>query len=238
MISASRENPGVQKKIAIFDMDNTLLRKSFIYSAAEKFCFEKELLEIVTMQPNPFIRTRQIARLLKGKTINELLKLAEEIPVTDNTQKNIDILRANGFVVGIMSDSYNCITHYMKNRFSFDFSLGNELGFSKSIVTGEVRIHSFYLPHESSICHHEYCKTHALAHICKKFNVTVSESLVIGDGENDICMIQKSGIGISFCSSNNLVDEVADFVIKEPNFNLLTPIIKNGIGPLANLNLR
>ena len=237
MISASRKNSGNQKKIAIFDMDNTLLRRSFIYSAAEKFGFEKELFEIVATQPNPFARTRQIARLLKGKSTNELLKLAGEIPITDNTQKTIDTFKANSFLVGIMSDSYNCITHYMKNRFSFDFSLGNELGFSNNIATGEVKIHSFYLSHEESICDHEYCKTHALTHICKKFNVAVSDSLVIGDGENDICMIQKSGIGISFCSSNNLVDEVADFVIKEPNFNLLTPIIKNSIGPLANLNL-
>ena len=38
---------------------------------------------------------------------------------------------------------------------------------------------------------------------------------------NDICIIKKSGIGISFCSTNNLVDTVADFVIKEPDFKLL-----------------
>ncbi|MEK7226548.1 MAG: HAD hydrolase family protein, partial [Bacteroidota bacterium] len=62
--------------------------------------------------------------------------------------------------------------------------------------------------------------------ICKKFNVPVSDTLAIGDSENDICIIKKAGIGISFCSTNNLVDTVADFVIKEPDFNLLIPFIQ------------
>ncbi|MEQ1675780.1 MAG: HAD-IB family phosphatase [Chitinophagaceae bacterium] len=223
---AIRETSRNLKKVAIFDMDNTLLRRSFIYSAAEKFNFEKELLEIVTNQNNPFIRSKQIARLIKGKNISELLKLADEMIVTNNAQKAIDLLKKNGFIVGLVSDSYDCITNHMKNKFSFDFSLGNELEFSKSIATGEIKIPSFYLPHEGSICGHEYCKTHALTHLCKKFNVSVGDTLAIGDSENDVCIIKKSGIGISFCSTNSLVDTVADFVIKEPDFNLLSPIIQ------------
>ena len=95
-------------------MDNTLLRASFIHTAAEKFNFKKELIEIVTTQSNPFIRTKQIARLLKGKNISELLKVAEEIPVTANAQASIALLKENGFIVGIMSDSYDCITNHFK----------------------------------------------------------------------------------------------------------------------------
>lgn len=223
---AIRESSKALKKIAIFDMDNTLLRASFIHTAAEKFNFKKELIEVVTTQSNPFIRTKQIARLLKGINISELLKVADEIPATANTQAIITMLKENGFVVGIMSDSYDCITNHLKNRFSFDFSLANELEFSKSAATGEVKIPSFFLSHEGSICSHDYCKTHALTHICNHFNVPVSDTLVIGDGENDICMIKKSGIGVSFCSSNNMLDAVADYIIKEADFNLLLPIIQ------------
>ena len=60
----------------------------------------------------------------------------------------------------------------------------------------------------------------------KKFNASIADTLSVGDSENDICLIKKSGIGISFCSTNRLVDSVADFIIKEPDFNLLTPIIQ------------
>ncbi|MBK7883352.1 MAG: HAD-IB family phosphatase [Chitinophagaceae bacterium] len=223
---AIRESSKEIRKIAIFDMDNTLLRGSFIHAAAEKFNFKKAVTEIITTQPNPFIRTKQIARLLKGKSISEILKVAEGIGITDNTQKIIGLLKENGFIVGIISDSYDCITNHFKNRFLFDFSLANELEFSKSIATGEVKIPSFFLPHEGNICNHEYCKTHALSHICSSFNVPVSDTLAIGDGENDMCILKKSGIGVSFCSTSKSLDDIADFVIKEPDFNLLIPIIQ------------
>lgn len=223
---AIRESTKTLRKIAIFDMDNTLLRGSFIHTAAERFHFTKELIEIITSQTNPFIRTKQIARLLKGKSISELLKVADEIPVTENTHAIIAMLKENGFVVGIMSDSYDCITNHFKNRFSFDFSLANELEFSKSMATGEVKIPSFFLTHPNSICNHEYCKTNALLHICSQLNINLADTLVIGDGENDICMVKKSGIGISFCSTNNMLDAVADYSIKEPDFSVLIPLIQ------------
>ena len=222
---AIRESSRRLKKIAIFDMDNTLLRGSFIYTAAARFGFEKELLEIVTTHANPFIRTKQIARLLKGRNISELLKLAEEIPLTPHTEELLDCLKENGFITGIVSDSYDCITGHLKNRLGFDFSLGNELEFSKSVATGEVKIPSFFLPHAASICNHEYCKTHALVHVCQKSGVPVADTLSIGDSENDICLLKKSGIGISFCSTNKIVDTVADLVIKEPDFKWLEPVI-------------
>lgn len=221
---AIRESSRQLKKVAIFDMDNTLLRASFIHTAAEKYGFKKELLEIVTTQSNPFIRTKQIARLLKGRNISELLKLADEIEVTRGAAEVIELLRLNGFIVGLVSDSYDCITNHFKNRLGFDFSLGNELEFSKSIATGEVKIPSFFLLQEKSMCNHEYCKSHALAQVCSNFGVPVSDSLVIGDSENDICIIKKAGIGISFCSTNPLLDSIADYVIKEPDFNLLAPV--------------
>lgn len=223
---AIHESARKLKKIAIFDMDNTFLRASYIHSAAETFGFKKEVLDIITSQLNPFIRTKQIARLLKGKNISELLKLAEEIPVTPAARETIGLLKENGFIVGLISDSYDCITNHFKNLYSFDFSLANELEFSRSIATGEVKIPSFFLSSDNSLCNHEYCKTHALTHMCNKFDVPVSDTLAVGDSENDICLIKKSGIGISFCSSNRLLDAVADFIIKEPDFNLLIPIIQ------------
>lgn len=223
---AIRETSRKLRKVAIFDMDNTLLRASFIHTAANQFGFKKELLDIQTTQSNPFIRTKLIARLLKGRDFSELIKLADSIPVTAYTQAIIKTLKENGFVVGLVSDSYDCITNHFKNKFGFDFSLGNELEFSKSVATGEVKIPSFYLAHEHSACTHEYCKTHALAHICKRFDVPLSDTLAIGDSENDICIIKKSGIGVAFCSGNNLLNAVADYVIAEPDFELLLPIIE------------
>lgn len=218
---AFTENPRSLRKIALFDLDDNLLSGSFIQTAAEKFNAEKTLAEILRTQSNPFIRTKQVAKLLKGKSISELLKIAEEIPVAENARKTIAMLRENGFLVGIISDGYDCITNHFKNLFSFDFSLANELEFGNNMATGEVRIPSFFLSHENSICQHDYCKTHALTHACAHFNLPVSDTIVIGSSQNDICMVKESGIGVSYCSSDRMLDSVADYVIREPDFSLV-----------------
>lgn len=222
---AIRENLMSLKKIAIFDMDNTILRKSFIHTAAEAFAFKKQLVEIVTNNNNPFIRTKLIAGLLKGKTIGELLSLTDTIEVTPNLPEVLSELKKQGYITGIISDSYDCITNHLKNKFGFDFTISNELEFSKSKATGEVKIPSLFLADERSQCKHDYCKLNALVKICEQYKVDLKNTLVVGDGENDICCIRKSGIGVSFCSTHPYVDSVADYVIKETDFNLLLSIL-------------
>lgn len=222
---AIRENLMSLKKIAMFDMDNTILRKSFINTAAAEFGFQKELVDIVTNNSNPFIRTKMIARLLKGKTIGDLLSLTDGIAVTPHLQEAIKELKQQGYITGIISDSYDCITNHLKNKFGFDFSISNELEFSKSVATGEVKIPSLFLLDDASQCKHDYCKLNALIKICNKYGVDLKNTMVVGDGENDICCIRKAGIGVSFCSTNHFVDSVADYIIKEPDFNLLIPIL-------------
>lgn len=222
---AIREKSNQLSKIAIFDMDNTLLSKSFIHTCAEKFGFKKELLEIIISQSNPYIRTKQIAKLLKGKTVNDLIKVADEIPISNNIEKLLYHLRERGYKIGIISDSYDYITNYFVNKLRLDFSLANELEFSQSTVTGEVKIPSFFLINNHSICKHEICKTNALISICNKLNIDLSNTLAIGDAENDICMVNKSGIGISYCSSSQTLESVADFVIKEKDMELINDLI-------------
>lgn len=222
---AIREGLMSLKKIAMFDMDNTILRTSFINSAAAEFGFKKELVDIVTNNNNPFIRTKLIARLLKGKSIGDLLTLTDKIEVTPNLQEAVKQLKQQGYITGIISDSYDCITNHLKNKFGFDFTISNELEFSKSVATGEVKIPSLFLSDDKSQCKHDYCKLNALINICEKYDVDLKNTLVVGDGENDICCIRKAGIGVSFCSTNHMVDSVADYIIKEPDFNLLLPIL-------------
>ena len=222
---AIRESLMSLKKIAMFDMDNTIFRGSFIQTAAKEWKFKEELINIVTNNHNPFIRTKLIAKLLKGKSIGDLLALADTIPVTPNLQLIINRLKEQGFIVGVISDSYDCITNHLKNQYGFDFTISNELEFSKSIATGEVKIPSVFLSDEHSQCKHDYCKLNALISICMKYQVDLKNTFVAGDGENDICCIKKAGIGVSFCSTNSIVDAVSDYVIKEPDFKLLLPVI-------------
>lgn len=93
------------------------------------------------------------------------------------------------------------------------------------MATGEVKIPSLFLADDKSLCKHDYCKLNAMLNVCDKYAVDLKNTLVIGDGENDICMLKKAGIGVSFCASSPLVDSIADYVIKSPDFSLVTEII-------------
>ncbi|MCC6752474.1 MAG: HAD-IB family phosphatase [Saprospiraceae bacterium] len=224
---ALREDVKQFKKVAVFDMDNTILRKSFIHTVSKKFNFNKDLIDIVTRYDNPFTRTKHIAKLMRGIHVNELWEVVDGIPVTENLSSLVSALKAKGYITGIISDSYDCVTNHIKNKFGFDFTLANELEFSDSKATGEVKIPSFFLNHDQSICKHMYCKLNALLHILQKYGVALKNSIVIGDGENDICSVRHSGIGISFCATHPMLDALADYTIKEPDFRLLEPILCN-----------
>jgi phosphoserine phosphatase SerB len=212
------------KKMVIFDMDNTILEKSFINTAADHFGFRDKLIAIVAKNSNPFIRTKQIAQLLKGRSIGQILEVVDSIPVVFDLPHVVKELKRRGFICGIISDSYDCVTNHIKNKIGFDFSLANELEFSKSIATGEVKIPSFFMRARRSHCEHDYCKGNVLKHIAGKYKIELSNIVCIGDGENDICMLRMAGIGVSFCSENNMVNLVADKMIRHRSFAPLLEI--------------
>lgn len=206
------------KKMVIFDMDNTILNDSFITTAADVFNFRSELIKIVTENSNPFTRTKAIAKLLYNRTLDEIIKVADSIPVVKDTEYVISELKKKGYIIGIISDSYDVVTNHLKNKLKMDFSIANELEFSKSKATGEVKIPSSFIRTEHSKCNHDYCKSNVLFELAKKYSIDVKNFIAIGDSENDMCLIKECGIGVAFCSNNKYLNLVADITISENSF--------------------
>jgi glucosyl-3-phosphoglycerate synthase len=127
-------------------------------------------------------------------------------------------LKKKGYVCGIISDSYDVVTNHLKNKLKMDFSIANELEFSKSISTGEVKIPSAFMRNVMSKCNHDFCKSNVLFQLAEKYNIDIKNTISIGDSENDICLIRESGIGIAFCSNSNYLNLVADRIISEKSF--------------------
>ena len=213
-------------KLVVFDMDNTLLKGRFIDACSEKFNFKKELMDIRYAETDSIILTKKVATLLKDKSINELIEVVDNISIVDGTLEIIKQLKKRGYMVGIISDSYDCITNHIKNKLEMDFSLSNELEFSKSICTGEVKIPSFLFSNNKSLCKHSICKTNALLTILEKYNIQKENCIAIGDSMNDLCMIKEAGLGIAFCSKNELLNHHADIIINELSFSELLNLAK------------
>jgi glucosyl-3-phosphoglycerate synthase len=211
------------KKLAIFDMDKTILQESFIHTLAEKFCFKKELDDIVLLSSSPFIRIKQIAQLLQGLSIKDILKTADEMLLIDDAKQVIAQLKQKGYICGIISESYDVVANHIANKLGMHFSLANELEFNKSIAIGEVKIPSFFLKNKNSICNHDYCKSNAVQVLIKKYGIDIKNVLAMGNGKNDICMVQNAGTGIAFCADNKMLSKVSNYQIFVPRFSGILP---------------
>ncbi len=107
---AIRESLIGRDRMLIFDMDNTLLEGSFITTAADHFNFRDDLIKIVTENSNPYTRTKSLARLMKGRSINEILEVVDSIKVVRDTEFVVNELKKKGYIIGIISDSYDVVT--------------------------------------------------------------------------------------------------------------------------------
>lgn len=209
------------KKMIIFDMDDTILLGRFVEEAAKMFGFQKELIDTVSNNNEPFFITKSIGKLFKGLNIKQLIDVVEKIPCVGDAVEVVGELKNRGYIVGIISDSYDCIAGHIKNKIGADFCLANELEFSNSVATGEVKIPSFFLRYEKSFCNHIICKNNAMLHIANKYNMPLESVVAVGNGVNDICMVKTAGIGVSFCSDNKMLNLVADKIIEKKSFKPL-----------------
>lgn len=201
-------------KMAVFDMDNTLLQGRFINACAEQFGFRKDLSDIRLSTDDPVILVKRIATLLKGRSPQELIRVADTIPLTESATDVIRMLKKRGYRTGIISDSYDLIADHIRNKLHMDFSLANELEFSKDSCTGEVKIPSFFFPGSGSICDHAVCKSHALQVILEKYGIKKENCISIGDSLNDLCMLRQSGLGVAYAPQDETMKRLADAVIE------------------------
>lgn len=213
-----KEEMGSLRKMFVFDMDNTLLQGSFINTCARRFSFEGKLASLRKSEKDPAVLTKRIAELLKDIPMGDLLQVVASVPLVDDAVDVIEALRAKGNVVGIISDSYQFVVDYVKNKVGADFAMGNHLEFFEGLATGEVTIPSWFYYNVHSRCSHGLCKTNALMHIAHKYNISLENCIAIGDSDNDKCMIEQAGMGVAFCTDNILLRKVADMIIGKPSF--------------------
>ncbi len=222
MDNAIRDTARQLRKMVVFDMDNTLLRGRFIEAAANAFGFREEFIDIVARNRDTYLITKQIAKLFKGRNIAEMLAVADSIPLVEDADRVAEALKERGYIVGIITDSYDCIANHIKNKIGADFVMANDLEFSQSVATGEVKVPSYFLRSATSECNHNVCKGNALHHAATTHGIELSSIVAVGDSDNDICMVRMAGIGVSMCSQNETLNFIADYRLSEPR---LAPLL-------------
>jgi glucosyl-3-phosphoglycerate synthase len=214
-------NGAVEKKMVVFDMDNTLLQGRFIDVCAQKFNFKQALTLLRQIDHDPVSLTIRIAGFLKGMKRSDLLQVGWGIQLVEGIEEVVSELKNRSYLVGIISDSYQLIAQDVAKRIGADFWMANELLYEGEFLTGKVLIPSYFCYSTESSCRHQVCKTNALRYITAKYNVGFENCIAVGDSDNDVCMINHAGMGVAYLTKSDLLRKAAHKHINQNSLNEL-----------------
>jgi len=219
-------------KLIIFDMDGTLLAGRTIYALAGALGFEGQLNEVMKSDMPKYVKTREIAKLLKGSSVERFLEIFDAIPLQNGAPKTIAAVKKAGMTTVIATDSYKLAADRLAQRLGIDrvFSyklaadrlaqrlgidrvFANELDIKDEKFTGRIRLNNQRLEPRMPGCKvHSICKRDILHNLCDELGIGLAESVAVGDGNIDRCMIEDAGLGIAFEAPPTL-NEVADIMV-------------------------
>lgn len=182
------------KKLVIFDMDSTLIYQEVIELIAAYANIEHKVAEITTRAMNGEIdfteSLKQRVLLLKGidsTTIWEELK--HKINITHGAKKLCKVLKNSGFTLGVCSGGFIPLAEYIKTELGLDYAFANVLGVTEdNILDGTVIGETV----------DGMKKAELLARIAEKHNINPKHAVAVGDGANDLKMMEVAGFGIAW----------------------------------------
>lgn len=201
------------KKLALIDMDGTLVEGSFIQSLAKYSGRTEELKGLLgNHKLDPIYRTKMIAKVLTGLPKSLFEEVASLLPLKPTAQKTIIELKKRGYQVGIISDSYFVATETVRKRIFADFSISHFLYFRDEIATGEIAISPF-MEIDDGCSEHSICKSNLILHLKKIFGTEIPFTLSVGNGENDRCLFRKSDQSVAIYPQSVFVINDAKHVV-------------------------
>jgi phosphoserine phosphatase len=204
---------GRSDRLALFDMDGTLLRGRYIVSLAQRTNKVASLSEYLDRLDIPADeRTRHIAALFAGISKETFEEVARTVPLMPGAAELVVELRKLGYRVGLVSDSFVVATEIVRRRVFADFSIAHLMKFRRGVASGDVTL-SPAMQHPSGCPSHRLCKVNVMWHMCEQLGVSPENVLAVGDGEPDICMLRAAGMSIAFQPKSDAVIQAARHVV-------------------------
>lgn len=194
-------------KLALFDMDSTLIEQEVIVELAKKAGIGEQV-DIITESAMrgeiDFVEsfTRRVA-LLKGLSSDVLEDIiANQITFSPGAKRLINALKNNGYYVVLVSGGFNYFAEYVQNSLGIDEIYANDLDIVDNKVTGEIT---------SAIVDGKR-KAEILQAVAQRLGITLAETVAVGDGANDLPMLGLADIGIAY-RAKPIVRAQADYTV-------------------------
>ena len=188
------------RRLICFDMDSTLIQTECIDELAERAGVGKKVREITESAMRGEIDfkesfTRRVA-LLKGLDASVMEDIAKNMPITEEVDKLMFVLKRCGYKIAILSGGFTYFGEYLQRKYGIDYVYANELEVDENNkLTGR------YLG--EIVDGHR--KAELLKLIAQVEKVNLAQTIAVGDGANDLPMLGEAGLGIAFHAKPRVV---------------------------------
>jgi len=193
-ITALKPSPRLSEPgLLLMDMDSTLIQCECIDEIADFMGIKTQIAAITRLSMEGKLdfaaSFSERVKLLRGLDAGVLQKVLDErIVLTDGAEALVRGLQAHGWKTGLVSGGFTFFTGHFEKSLGLDFSLGNELEIADGKLTG-----GFI----GNIVDANSKRATLLAR-ARQWNIPMSQTIAIGDGANDLPMIEAAGMGIAF----------------------------------------
>ncbi|MEX4583896.1 phosphoserine phosphatase [Haemophilus influenzae] len=204
-----------QAGLLVMDMDSTAIQIECIDEIA-KLAGVGELVSAITesamrgeLDFEQSLRCR--VGTLKGAPESILQQVRENLPLMSGLIETIQTLQKYGWKTSIASGGFTYFADYLKGLLQLDFAASNQFDIEDGKLTGLVK---------GDVVDAQY-KAKTLQHLLEEYGIDYQHSIAIGDGANDLAMMNVAGLGVAFHAKPK-VQQQAQIVV---NFADLTALL-------------
>ncbi|QQL47631.1 phosphoserine phosphatase SerB [Streptococcus mutans] len=206
------------KGLLVMDVDSTLVQEEVIDLLGEEAGVGKQVADITERAMRGELDFRQALEervaTLKGLPESIFDKVYARIHFNKNAKELVAELHARGYKVGLVSGGFHETVDCLAAEAGIDYVKANHLEIKNGLLTGRTW---------GDIVTKEV-KLQKLKDWAAENGLDLSQTIAMGDGANDLPMIQAAGIGIAFCAKP-IVRQQAPYQINEPDLYKVIEIL-------------
>ncbi|HET6167514.1 MAG TPA: phosphoserine phosphatase SerB [Marmoricola sp.] len=196
-------------RLIVIDVDSTLIQGEVIELLAAHSGHRDEVARVTERAMRGELdfeaSLRDRVALLKGIPASALDEVYDALVLAPGARTLVRILRRLGYRFALVSGGFSQITDRLAADLGIHYSRANELEIVDGLLTG--RIIGDVVDRAG--------KADALRYFAEQVGVPVESVVAIGDGANDLDMLEVAGLGIAY-NAKALVQEAADTTVNVP----------------------